>query len=515
MNIRDLVMPVGFAILSVMALNYFFPGSKGPEEVESSFVAPRERKEYRPLNVEVDFFDKKHEDEPKITNVETEWGYLSFSTEAASLDSLDCKREVNGSTKTIRTVFPVAETERANRCFLVALQEQTPYYYELLSAQENESAYTLMYAGDNDDCVVQKIFIIDKKHPKIDLLVEVAPKNGKHGAIEPRIFFPAPHMPDIKESDVISSVVIDQGNVFAKKQVGQLDVLRGWFKPAAFGTDSRYFIHSLIADGDYFAQRAYYKLEDHTGLFSILEGPVVENATSWRLSFYFGPKDLDDLVAVDVRLEKTLEYSGLLSSISKFMLYLLKWFYKYLHNYGLAIIALTLLIQVLLLPLSFRNDEEKFKAKQATYQRELAYLEQRFKHNPEQLTAERAELIRRNGLPFPGLGCLLPMLLQFPLFIALRNVLSSSFEMYHAPMAWIPDLSLRDPYYILPLLIVFTMLLQDDKGGDPQQRMTKMAMAFFFGAITATMSAGLVLYIFLTQAFGAIKARMVKYYKTV
>ena len=60
MNIRDLVMPVGFAFLSVMALNYFFPGSKGPEDVESSFVAPKERREYRPLNVEVDFFDQKH-----------------------------------------------------------------------------------------------------------------------------------------------------------------------------------------------------------------------------------------------------------------------------------------------------------------------------------------------------------------------------------------------------------------------------------------------------------------------
>ena len=67
----------------------------------------------------------------------------------------------------------------------------------------------------------------------------------------------------------------------------------------------------------------------------------------------------------------------------------------------------------------------------------------------------------------------------------------------------------------LPLLIILSMLLQDDKGGDQQQRTVKMGMAFFFGAITATMSAGLVLYIFLTQAFGAIKARMVKYYKTV
>ena len=278
-----------------------------------------------------------------------------------------------------------------------------------------------MYVGDNDDCVVQKIFTIDKKHPKIDLSVEVAPKNSKHVAIEPRIFFPAPLMPDIKDSDIISSVVIDQTNAFAKKQVTQLDVLRGWFKPEVFGTDSRYFIHALIADADHFAQRAYYKLEDRTRLFSILEGPTVEQITSWRLSFYCGPKDLDDLVAVDVRLEKTLEYSGLLSSISKLMLYLLKWFYKYLHNYGLAIIALTLLIQILLLPLSLRNDEEKFKKKQAEYSRQLAYIEQRFKGNPEQLTAERAELIRKNGLPLPWAWMFIAYIVAIPFVYCIKK----------------------------------------------------------------------------------------------
>jgi len=515
MNIKDLVVPVGFAFLSVIALNYFFPGNTTTHEVESSFVAPKEKKEYKPLNVEVDFFDQKYTGLPKVTDIETVWGYAQFSTDGASLESIDFKRESNGSTKTIRTIFPATDTERANRCFLVALQEKTPFYYELLSVNESEYSYELIYAGDNDDCVVQKVFIVNKNRPKIDLLVEVAPKNGRQCIIEPRIFFPAPMMPDIKDTDVISSIVIDQSNVFTKKQVNQLDVLRGWFKPELFGSDSRYFIHSLIGDGDHFAQRAYYKLEDRTHLFSILEGPAVAEKTAWRLSFYCGPKDLDDIVAVDARLEKTLDYSGLLSSLSKLMLYLLRWFYKYLHNYGLAIIALTLLIQILLLPLSLRNDEEKFKKKQAEYQRQLAYIEQRFKGNPDQLTAERAELIRKNGLPFPGLGCLLPILLQFPLFIALRNVLSSSFELYQAPMGWIPDLSLRDPYYILPLLITLTMLLQDDKGGDPQQRMTKMVMAFVFGAVTAGFSAGLTLYICCGQTFGFIKARAIKYFNVV
>lgn len=512
MNMKDLVIPVSFALVTVFALNYFFPGNSTKKEVESSFVAPREKKEYKPLNVEVDFFDQKRTAARKITDIETSWAELSFSTDGASLDSVDFKRESNGAMQTIRTVFPVTDTERENRCFLVGLQDQTPFYYTLLSVEETDAKYTITYVGDNDNCAIQKKFIVDKNSPKIDLLIEVSPRGDKHVHIEPRILFPAPLMPDLKETDIISSIVIDQTNSFEKKQVGQLDPLRGWFKPELFGTDNRYFIHALVNDDNGFAQRAYYKLEDRTRLFSVLEGPTVTEKTSWQLSFYFGPKELDAIAAVDTRLEKTLDYSGLLSSLAKLMLYLLNWLYKFLHNYGLAIIALTLLIQLLLLPVSLRNSEEKFKKQQLEYQRELAYIEQRFKDRPEQLLAERTELIRKKGLP--GLGCLIPLLIQLPIFFALSRVLSSSFELYQAPMLWIPDLSQRDPYFILPVLVTLTMLMQDTKG-DAQQRMSKTMMAFVFGALTAGFSAGLTLYILAGRVFGFIQSKIMTYFKLV
>lgn len=513
MNMRDLVMPVGFAFVMVCTLNYFFPGKSTKEEVESSFVAPREKKEYKPLNVEVDFFDQKRSAARKITDVDTSWAALSFSTDGASLESIDFKRESDGRPQTIRTIFPVADTERESRCFLVGLQDKTPFYYTLVSAQESDIAYELVYAADNDTCVIQKTFVVDKNRPNIDLVVEVAPKGSRSASIEPRILFSAPFMPDLKENDIISSIVIDQADAFVKKQVSQLDVMRGWFKPELFGTDNRYFIHALIKDDNDFAQRAYYKLEDRTRLFSVLEGPSVTEKTLWKLSFYFGPKELDAIGAVDTRLEKTLDYSGMLSAVAKLMLYLLNWFYAFFHNYGLAIIALTLLIQILLLPVSLRNNEEKFRKQQMEYQRELTYIEQRFKNNPEQLLAERTELIRKKGLP--GLGCLIPLLIQLPLFFSLSRVLSSSFELYQAPMLWIPDLSLRDPYFILPILVTLTMLAQDTKGGDPQQKMTKTVMAFVFGALTAGFSAGLTLYILAGRVFGFIQAKLMNYFKLV
>ncbi len=512
MNIRDLVVPVSCAVVMVLALNFFFPGSTTKQEVESTFVVPREKREYKPINVEVDFFDQKRTAPTTITEIIVPWATLNFSTDGASLDSIDVNRESDGQNKIIRTVFPVTSTQRENRCLLVALQDATPFYYTLLAHNESATAYELVYASSNDECVVKKAFFIDKNSPKIDLLIEVEPKAGKQIQIEPRIVFPTPHMPDLTDTDVISSIVIDQEHTFAKKAVNQIDVMRGWFKPELFGSDNRYFIHALIKDDNHFAQRAYYKLEDRTQLFSVLEGPSVTEKTSWQLSFYFGPKELKAIAAVDSRLEKTLDYSGMLSSLAKILLYILNWLYIYLHNYGLAIIVLTLLIQLLLLPISLRNNEEKWKKQQMEYQRELAIIEHRFKDRPEQLLAERTELIRKKGLP--GFGCLIPLLIQLPLFFALSRVLSSSFELYQAPMLWIPDLSQRDPYFILPVLLTVAMLAQDTKG-DPQQRMSKIVMAVVFGALTATFSAGLTLYICASRIFGFIQSKLMNYFKLV
>src|SRR5205085_8367475 len=126
-------MPVTFALVATLALQYFFFGGKESAQAETTFVAPKEKREYRPLNVEVDFFDQKRSVQPRYTDIETAWGLLRFSTEGASLDSLDIKREIDGSAKTIRTIFPVTEIEKEIRCFLVGLNEKTPFYYSLVS----------------------------------------------------------------------------------------------------------------------------------------------------------------------------------------------------------------------------------------------------------------------------------------------------------------------------------------------------------------------------------------------
>jgi len=507
MNSRDIVVLICFTLATSFLMQHFFPGGKQIKSEETSFTAPKEKKEYKPLNMEIDFADTKRTARTELTEVTTHWGNATFSSNGASLESMEFSREVDGKARSIRTVFPLPEIDREGRCFLVAFDEKTPFYYKLASIQEEQSAYRIAYESDTADALVRKTFLIDKEKPHIDLLLDITPKDKT--SIEPRVFFLSPLMPEIKENDTISSIVIDQKDIFAKTSVDKLDLQRGWFAPSLFGADSRYFIHALIGDDNNFVARAYYKLEERNRLFSVVEGPTINEQTSWHLSFYFGPKELSSIAAVDLRLEKTLDYSGWFGPIAKVMIYLLKWFYKYLHSYGLAIIALTLLFHMLMLPFTMRG-EQRMK-QQAELSKKMAYLKQRYKDQPERLAAENAELIRTQGLPGMA-GCLLPMLLQIPIFFSLSRVLASSFELYQAPMLWIPDLSAKDPYYILPLLLVITMLASAQKG-DTQQRTTMIMAALVFGAVSINFAAGLALYLVLGRVLSFVQTYCVKYFK--
>jgi YidC/Oxa1 family membrane protein insertase len=159
-----------------------------------------------------------------------------------------------------------------------------------------------------------------------------------------------------------------------------------------------------------------------------------------------------------------------------------------------------MVINLILLPLNLFGSKS-FK-KYADFQKKLAYLQQRYKNDPDTLARERAELINKNGMPGAA-GCL-PKLLQLPIFFALSRVLSSAIQLYKAPFLWISDLSATDPYYILPVLIGSSMLFLAPTN-DPKQRFTMIAMALFFGAFSANLSAGLSLYIFVGVLLGVIQ----------
>jgi YidC/Oxa1 family membrane protein insertase len=245
------------------------------------------------------------------------------------------------------------------------------------------------------------------------------------------------------------------------------------------------------------------------GVSAILEGPTVVAETEWLMSFYLGPKEIEAMASVDVRLEQTLDYAGIFSFISKGMLKFLIFLFRYIHNYGLAIILLTLIVKLLLLPFSLKGEKGMKEGKEM--QKKMSYVQQKYKDDPERLAQEKAELIRKHGMP--GLTGCLPLLLQFPIFIALNRVLSGSIELYKAPLGlWISDLSIPDPYYVLPFIIFLTMLLQTATA-QPSQRLMMVAMGLLFGVISASFSAGLALYLCVNTIFTIAQTILYKKYQ--
>lgn len=509
MNIKDTLVIIGFALFTTWGVDYFILSrfrTDVTEEYRSgqAFSAPEKEHTLKPLKFDISFVEKKRVSPEVITELHTDWGSLTFSSDGASLERLEFIRKNHLSDDVITTIYPAIERE--NRAFIVALDQNTPYYFTLVDKREDDQQFFLTYEGSYDKGVLRKRFAVAKHACKIDLTIELLP--SAHAVQnQVRLFWPAPVMPDIKY-DTISALINNVKGSIEKTPYNKLNGQEGWWAPTVFGAENKYFVHAMVADQANFAERAYFLITPENQLVSILEGPSVtpHEAYSWTLSFYCGPKEAQAMNQVNAKLEDTLDYSGILAPLSKLLLKLLNFLYEYVHNYGLAILLLTLLIKLAMLPFTIGGERGLKKSNEV--QKKMRYLEQKYKNDPEKLRIEQAEVIKKHGLP--QLASCLPMLAQFPIFIALSRVLNNSIDLYQAPFfGWITDLSAPDPYYILPAILFASMILQG-LTGDPNQRMMTISAALIFSAFSANFAAGLVLYICASTLLGIIQMTVQK-----
>ena len=521
MNFKELLVPLSLALITTWAFQYFFnarktdqSGQKTEQNASSgSFIkAPKDThiEVHQPLKLEVSFFEKSSSRKPVITKIETDQVRYIFSSEGASLENLEFKRSWGGKEGYLTTIFPPAVIDREQRCFLVALDTNSPYYFDLIKQSNDDETAHLVYQATFPEGTLTKEFSIFKHEYRIDLTITVAPLQEVKGTLQPRIFFPSPLVPQLGKDDWIKGIVADDKNkihIYEKNE----DVLTGyWSKPTLFGTQDRYFINALYADHNNFIQRAYYKIFNLENMYSILEGAPVSTASTWKLSFYCGPKEDHAIKRVDERLTQVLNYGWLAPisrPVSKILLNALNFINDYVHNYGIAIIILTLLMKLLMLPFTFRSDQGM--KKRTEFQKKLNYIQSKYKNDKETLDSARADLVRKHGMP--GLTGCLPLLLQIPLFIALSWVLGNSIELYMSPFLWIKDLSASDPYYILPILLGISMLFHNPtQTTDPKQKISVFAMAIIFPALTAGLSAGLLLYILTSTLLGILQTTVAR-----
>ena len=239
------------------------------------------------------------------------------------------------------------------------------------------------------------------------------------------------------------------------------------------------------------------------------------SAIAGRFTLFVGPLDYNILNAFNVGLEKLLDLGQaplspriVVEPIAVGMLWFFKSLYKLVPNYGLVIIIFSVLIKLVTLPLSRKS--AKSMARMAEIQPRLEKLKEKHKNDPKKLNEETLKLYREIGFN-PFAGCL-PLLLQFPLFMALYAVLSTAIELRQAPFVfWISDLSAADRLFILPVLMTVLMFWQQKLTiRDPKQKMMVYMMPAIFFFFFFKMPSGLVLYWTLFNLFSVLEQYWVK-----
>jgi len=284
------------------------------------------------------------------------------------------------------------------------------------------------------------------------------------------------------------------------------------------GIEDRYFTAAFLpADGGASSPlRARYwkawrgvKVEGQDASEPVPQVATATSAQPGAVRVYVGPKDYDDLKKMNPPLHGLICF-GWLEFIAEPLFHALKWLHKYIPNWGWAIVVLTLIINMLLFPLRISSYKTTLKMQRVAP--EIKAIQEKYKkysmRDPRkaEMNKEVMAIYSREGINPVG-GCF-QMFLQMPVWFGLNTALRFAIEMRHATWLWITDLSSKDPYYILPVLMGASMYLVSKMtpmtATDPQQQMMMKIMPISMAAIfmISPISSGLAVYILTSSVVG-------------
>ncbi len=271
----------------------------------------------------------------------------------------------------------------------------------------------------------------------------------------------------------------------------EIKAANGWV-----GSIEHHFLSAVVPSKD--AEYRYkVSVTGDTSVASLIRSPslFVRSGTefTFETSVFVGPKLQSQLEQLDESLKLTVDY-GWLTIISQPLFWLLSKVYSFVGNWGLAIILVTIIIKMVFYKLTEASGRSM--ARMREIQPRMKALQDRYKDDRQALSQAMMELYKREKVN-PAAGCL-PILIQMPFFLAFYWVLLESVEMRQAPFAlWIMDLSSRDPYFILPIIMGAAMLFQqrlNPAPADPVQAKVMQVMPIMFTGFFAFFPSGLVLY---------------------
>jgi len=397
------------------------------------------------------------------------------------------------------------------------LIDNAPFIYnedkKALKISAGSSKNELKFTGTSKGLFVTKIFHFYPDSYKVDVTIRI--KNLRASPVKGSFIVRLLSLlPDHKKTRYYSHLgltafVQDDLRQIKLKKKGEKEIFSGDIK--WFACESRYFMSAVITnmpEGTLEVKRfgsnmlaGYYKGK------AITISPSKE--VQHKFILYLGPKEIPTLKKMGYHLDKIINF-GWTDFIARPLLYVLRFFYGYVHNYGLAIILLTILVKILFWPLTHKSYESMKEMQKI--QPLMAKIKEKYKNDKERLNKEMLNLYRTYKVN-PFSGCL-PIIVQIPVFFALYRVLCDAIELRHAPFVlWINDLSSPDRLFNLPfsiplmappygipvltLLMGATMYIQQKmtpQPGDPSQAKMMMLLPIVFTVMFINFPSGLVLY---------------------
>lgn len=392
----------------------------------------------------------------------------------------------------------------------------------ILTEQETFSSEKQQYSLENgqdtlivpltwqkDGITIKKIFSF--KRGVYDFTIEQSVQNDSqtawHGDSYVQWIFGQP-----KPSSGLGQVATYTGGVisydddpYEKVKLGTkmdpVDTTHGWLAMI-----QHYFLGAIVPEQE--QKKTFFSLtnngDHYLGVVSAKRDVAVGSSTSFKSTIYIGPKIQQTLKNVAPNLDKTVDY-GILFMIGQPMYYILSFIHSIVHNWGWAIVLMTLLIKLLF----FTPSAWAYKsmAKMRRLGPEMQRIKERYGDDRQAASMAMMKLYKDEKVN-PASGCL-PMLLQIPFFLAFYWMLIESVELRHAPwFGWVQDLSAQDPYFILPIINAALMFLQqrlNPPPPDPMQAKVMMMMPLIFGFMFMWFPSGLVLYWTVSNAFGIVQ----------
>jgi len=382
-----------------------------------------------------------------------------------------------------------------------------------LAAGVDSLEVKLQAAASNGDKVVQTL-TFHRGSYVIEVTYDIA--NAGSAVIAPYAYFQLTR--DTKTPYVQSSmapaaytgpVIYNENDKFKKVEFGELDKLaadpnrklpytkgadNGWV-----GMVEHYFLAAWLPSDATKAQREFYARKLDNGLYAdgviIQSAPIAPGATGEiKVPLYVGPQEQDTLAKLAKGLDLVVDY-GIFTVLAAPLFWLLKWLHGLVHNWGWAIVLLTIIIKSAFYPLNHAS--ARSMAKMKVIAPKLKALQEQYANDKQQLQMKMMEMYKTEKINPLG-GCL-PIVVQIPVFIALYWVLLSAVELRHAPwIGWIHDLSAPDPYFVLPVVYAITAYLQVKLSPtpiqDPVQAKVMQIMPIAFSVMFIFFPSGLVLY---------------------